>query len=122
MSQYERTKRWKAKNRDKVNANQRAYREGDGKAKAAQARKARVDRIVEWFQEYKSTLSCSRCGEDHPACIQFHHTDPSVKESNVGRMAYRGVSVERIMAEIAKCEVLCANCHAKEHASKHVGG
>jgi ribosomal protein S21 len=29
-----------------------------------------------------------------------------------------GVSLKRLKAEIEKCEVLCANCHAKEHYSQ----
>jgi predicted HNH restriction endonuclease len=75
----------------------------------------RVKRIRHQFREYKKSLSCERCGFSHPAAIQFHHRDPKMKDFDVGNAAKSGLSFERILAEIAKCEVLCANCHAIEH-------
>lgn len=69
----------------------------------------------EWFTELKKTLSCEHCGEDHPAVLQFHHTDPSKKELGVSDMINQGSSRRRIQNEIAKCDVLCANCHFKLH-------
>ena len=37
------------------------------------------------------------------------------KDYNISRMIRVNGSIERIKAEIEKCEVLCANCHRKEH-------
>lgn len=73
-----------------------------------------TDKRVAWLREYKATLKCERCGENHPAALQFHHPDPSAKEGNIANRNSRW-SIERVMKEIAKCIVLCANCHAKEH-------
>lgn len=70
------------------------------------------------LREYKKTVSCSKCPESHPACIDFHHADPSTKKMEVCEMPMRGYSWETILAEIEKCEVLCRNCHAKEHWSE----
>jgi hypothetical protein len=61
---------------------------------------------------------CARCGEDHPACIVFHHRDPSEKEISIADAMRLGYGRTRILAEIAKCEVLCANCHTKHHAKE----
>jgi hypothetical protein len=69
-----------------------------------------------WFTELKSQLVCARCGENHPACLVFHHVDPTKKELTIAFAVQRGYGRERILAEIAKCEILCANCHAKHHA------
>lgn len=68
-----------------------------------------------WFKEQKTTLACNRCAENHPACLQFHHKDPGEKTVNLGRAVARGWGPARILEEMAKCEILCANCHAKEH-------
>jgi len=74
--------------------------------------------IIAWFAELKETFSCTRCGESHPACLQFHHRDPSAKEITVAIAISRAWSKKRILAEAAKCDVLCANCHAKHHAAE----
>jgi hypothetical protein len=75
---------------------------------------------VAWFAELKVQLACSRCGEDHPACLQFHHRDPKAKDVSVANAVRRGWSRERILRELAKCDVLCANCHFKHHAREAI--
>jgi hypothetical protein len=86
--------------------------------KALDFRRRRKD----WFKEFKSTLKCERCGEDHPACLQFHHEDPDKKVASVYSLVWQGYSWETINEEIEKCEVLCANCHLRHHWDEHVGG
>lgn len=71
----------------------------------------------EWLKDYKSERGCSRCDEEHPACLDFHHTSDD-KEHNVANMANDGYSKERIKEEIEKCVILCANCHRKETYQK----
>lgn len=66
------------------------------------------------FQEYKKTLKCKRCPENHPACLDFHHKEGK-KEQYVSVLAARGYGMKRILEEIKKCEVLCSNCHKKLH-------
>lgn len=60
-------------------------------------------------------LKCMRCPESDPSCLDFHHRDPSEKETTVAAILRRNWSDDRIMAEIAKCDVLCSNCHRKLH-------
>jgi hypothetical protein len=69
----------------------------------------------EQMREYKSKLSCILCSEVHPACLDFHHVDPSTKLIEVSKAVHLCWSWERIMAEVNKCIVLCKNCHAKQH-------
>jgi hypothetical protein len=66
------------------------------------------------FQEFKKKLKCNRCPENHVACLEFHHLDPTLKDIEVGRAALRW-SLKRLKEEIIKCEILCSNCHRKEH-------
>jgi hypothetical protein len=47
--------------------------------------------------------------------LAFHHLDTSKKERNISELA-PGWSIDRILKEIAKCKVLCHNCHTKVHA------
>ena len=75
----------------------------------------RKERILEFYNQLKATLECARCGENHPATLQFHHRDPQKKDFNLSEAVNDGYSIERIKKEVAKCTVLCANCHAKEH-------
>lgn len=54
---------------------------------------------------------CKRCGGFFPpACMDFHHRDPSQKAFSIGRKM-DSVSRARILLEIQKCDLLCANCH-----------
>lgn len=70
----------------------------------------------QWYRDFKATLSCQVCGENHPACLDFHHRDASEKDIAVG--AAVTYSRAKLLREIAKCDVLCANCHRKHHASE----
>ncbi len=79
-------------------------------------RRATADR-VQRIREYLASLNlkCQECGEDHPAVIDFHHMDPTEKESSVSNLVGQGHSLDRIKKEIDKCIVLCSNCHRKLH-------
>jgi len=68
-----------------------------------------------WYRDLKESLSCIKCGFSHPAVIDFHHRDPKDKEFTISVEIYNGFSIERIMKEIEKCDVLCSNCHRIEH-------
>lgn len=78
-------------------------------------------KVLTWFINYKKTIVCSKCGESDYRCLQFHHRDPSKKTRDVSTLARHGYSQKRIMDEIAKCDVLCVNCHRLSHNSKDEG-
>lgn len=68
-----------------------------------------------WFEGIKQTLKCGTCGENHPACLDFHHKDEKDKYGSVAQMVSAGYCKEKVLAEIAKCSILCSNCHRKYH-------
>jgi 5-methylcytosine-specific restriction endonuclease McrA len=60
--------------------------------------------------------ACRGCGFDAPVdALEFHHLDPTAKEFGI---SVDGVprSWARVEAELAKCVLLCANCHRETHA------
>lgn len=69
---------------------------------------------------YKKTRGCQCCREKHVACLEFHHRDESTKSFNV-MIGGLSVSMETLQAELAKCDVLCANCHKKLHYREKSG-
>ena len=75
---------------------------------------ANQEKMRIWLWELKSTLKCIKCGESHPACLDFHHRDPAQKRRAVSQLWQLGSKLN-ILVEIAKCDVLCANCHRKFH-------
>lgn len=78
--------------------------------------------LKHWFYEtYLKNESCKECGETHQACFDFHHNDPSEKDGSVFKMVHNGFSKEKIIKEVNKCTILCANCHRKLHYSKFKG-
>jgi hypothetical protein len=103
----------------KITANQLACQRrwySKNKEKVVKLVARRRKEIKVWLRDLKTTLKCSRCPEDHWACLDFHHSDPSQKDIGVAQAVRNGWSRKRILDEIFKCEVLCKNCHAKEHA------
>lgn len=92
--------RWRASNKERDNRNWR---------------NCRLQKKL-WLDVHKRT-GCLRCPENDPVCIDFHHRDPKVKTLNVS-MAIARWSLARIQEEVAKCDLLCANCHRKLHAEE----
>ena len=78
-------------------------------ANAAYKKKKRVA-----FQEWKATLSCSKCGFSHVAALDFHHLDAKTKDGIVSELIREG-RFKKAKAEAEKCIVLCANCHRIHH-------
>ena len=59
---------------------------------------------------------CQRCGleDDCVNVYDFHHIDPAKKDFDISGGKIRSF-FESIKKELDKCELLCSNCHRKEH-------
>ena len=68
------------------------------------------------YKAYKATLQCEICGFNDPRALQFHHLRDKVESIPV--MVNRGCGWEKVLKEIEKCQVLCANCHFILHAEE----
>lgn len=61
--------------------------------------------------KYKMAKGCKECGYNaNPVALDFNHRDPSTKEFMPSSRMLT-MSLKRIIAEVRKCDVLCANCH-----------
>jgi hypothetical protein len=84
--------------------------------------RCRGEDVSAWRRRAKRRLveeaggRCQICGYDrYMGALQFHHVDPSRKSF---LLSMRGCtrSIEKLRAEAAKCQLLCANCHAEVEA------
>lgn len=79
------------------------------------ARAAEKRRIL---AEYKVKKGCTDCGFNrHPAALEFDHLPGFEKKQTVASMMY--CSWKKIWEEVAKCEVVCSNCHAIRSADRN---
>ena len=60
---------------------------------------------------------CQKC--DYSKCmgaLEFHHLDPSQKDVVWDKM--RLMSWDKVLLELKKCILVCANCHREIHEDK----
>lgn len=67
--------------------------------------------IHDWLGEYLLTHPCVDCGNTDILVLEFDHINDD-KEGDIGTLTRR-VSLAKLQAEVAKCEVRCVNCHRK---------
>jgi hypothetical protein len=66
---------------------------------------------------YLETHPCVDCGESDPVVLEFDHIGTD-KAAMISVMVKNRMSWERILAEIQKCVVRCANCHRRVTAAR----
>lgn len=140
MSSTERARRWREQNPERWTEHQRRYRKQQRKpcrgcggpmpfpspgakycseecradARLGQARAWRA-RAQARLSAYKVGLGCNRCGYRQSAsALHFHHRDPKQKELRLSARQFVAMRVAT-KAELAKCDLLCANCHFEAH-------
>ena len=92
------TKEWYDANREKI------------REQTNQRLRALRTRNREYVWEIKANNPCVDCGASyHPCVMDFDHIAED-KSADVSRLV-RSSSLERIKEEIAKCELVCSNCH-----------
>lgn len=79
-------------------------------ARSTQWKRDQRSKVRAMIKEAKSQ-PCADCGISYPSYVMDFDHVRGKKECNVGQMITRAVSVERVEAEMAKCEVVCSNCH-----------
>jgi hypothetical protein len=69
--------------------------------------------LQQYVIDYLLQHACVDCGEGDVLVLDFDHVR-GVKIMHVGEMISRERSLAMLKAEIAKCDVRCANCHRRK--------
>lgn len=104
-------KKWKEKNKERVRELAKKFHdENPGKAL-----------IYYWRNSKRATLRdiklkgcCKKCGETDYEILEFHHRCPEDKLFELNTHTIHNHTWEEITNEIAKCDILCVNCHYLE--------
>lgn len=73
-----------------------------------------LERNKQYILDYLINHSCVDCGESDPIVLEFDHVTGTKKfEISKGMSIY---TLSRIIEEINKCEIRCANCHRRKTA------
>jgi hypothetical protein len=86
------------------------------KERSARQKTERIDRSHRLLAEYLATHPCVDCRESDITVLEFDHIQK--KDRHIARIINDGVLWEKILVEIAKCEVRCANCHKRKTAKQ----
>ena len=108
----EQAHKWQEEHTEYTQTYNRDYRAKQHVAMAVQLRAKRKSRI-EFVRVQKIGKQCALCGENDVTKLCFHHLDPATKLFTIGSTIH---SMKATLEEIAKCDVLCKDCHKKEHA------
>lgn len=88
----------------------RYYAEHGRTARRARQR-ARIAAARTWMNSLKRDIPCTDCRETFPPYVMhWDHLPGYTKVDEIGSMV-GSFRREAILAEIAKCELVCANCH-----------
>jgi hypothetical protein len=79
--------------------------------RARRVRTENRERVLEYLQSHP----CIDCGERDLVVLEFHHVRGE-KRDHVGCLLRDCYEWRVVAAEIAKCVVLCANCHRRRTA------
>jgi hypothetical protein len=99
---------------------ERFVHKGNGILSTSKCKKCHNKKTTERFREYKKQAveykggKCSVCGYDKcTGSLHFHHRNAEEKDPNWKQM--KSWSFDRIIEELDKCDLVCANCHGELH-------
>lgn len=77
------------------------------KKRAEPGRRKALKRNREALWGILSDSSCVDCGESNSLVLEFDH----LHDKEAGVASLHGGSLKRLLDEVAKCDIVCANCH-----------
>ena len=111
-SQAYSTKEWAMKKRELSGEDYKVWfkKQNDEKRRKKDRELYHKNKLV--IDNYKLSNPC-QCSESDITCLEFHHRDESTKKFSISEG--KGNSTSMVQKEIAKCDILCKNCHMKLH-------
>lgn len=114
MASAEYHRAWNSRNREKRKASKAAHRARPGvkeRERAYEQRRRDTNPVKGLVDLYKAA-PCTDCGQRFPAQVmEFDHLDATQKTDDVAALVRDRETPSVVFAEIAKCELVCANCH-----------
>lgn len=90
--------------------------ERDKYRKSTQVRRLiHAETLKHWLDTIKTMLPCEDCGQHFPPCaMDFHHAR-GAKKFGIGQALRQQIALSTLLTELAKCDLVCANCHRIRH-------
>lgn len=89
-----------------------AYHLGEGQVeKTNSRRRVHKKKISEYLQNLKNTTPCADCGSSYPYWVMDFDHVRGKKRFNIAQYSNMVISLEAVQEEVAKCEIVCSNCH-----------
>jgi 5-methylcytosine-specific restriction endonuclease McrA len=85
------------------------------KARMRQSNKLKREERKLFLLEYLLVNPCVDCGETDLVVLEFDHTR-GTKSANI--TALLTASMTKLLEELNKCDVVCANCHTRRTAKR----
>ena len=112
-------KRYYEKHKDNINKknrnrykNDKVYRE-----KKLEQLNAKRNQKIEYARNLKLGYGCCLCGYDRCGdSLEFHHVNPEDKGREISQLLRGSWNIYYLKMELAKCVILCSNCHREYHA------
>ena len=100
------------KSREERNRVQRLWYQRNKEARLIQI-KSKNSWIRKYVSDYKANNpTCLDCGIEYPPYVlDFDHLPEFEKSFPLSSSGVKGRGLDAVNAEIAKCEIVCSNCH-----------
>lgn len=92
-------KKWYSKNKELV------------KKRCSKNRNKHKKEIIKYLGEILTKAKCELCNNSDFYCLEFDHFKD--KKNNISTLLSNKYTLNTIKKEIAKCRILCSNCHRK---------
>lgn len=79
----------------------------------------KAERLRQFITDFKTGKPCMDCGNLYPPYVMdFDHRGDEEKYDNVSHLTRS--SLRRVKEEIAKCDLVCSNCHRERTHQRRV--